>query len=432
MQNGTSEIWRTFAPAPLSNVSVTAALSGNFNGSMTVMSFTGVDPSGSNGSGAIGVTAMSSATSAAPSAGLTTSRDGSRVFAVGNDTKSNASRTPDSGQNVVHQYLGVGNRAYWVQGQISPAPVSGTSVTIGDTAPAATYNLSAVEILPPAACVVSPLPSTRTFGIAGGSSNVIVADGMGCNWTVSTNVPAWITIGGGSGTGNGAFTATVSPSVGPSRLGTITAGSQPFKVLEQGTTSVFADVVSTTPNFDYINLMYYSGLSRGCSVSPLDYCPSAVMTRGQMAAYVVSALDGINYVGGGLPSSYTLTPYFGDVPATNPFFPFVQRLADLHLAFACADGNPPSFCPSHNESQAQMALVLILGWMHANNLSSFTYSYYPYFTDVPVANYYFPYVQKMRDMGFWTGCGPTTYCPGNSVLESDVAAQVMRSLLGAP
>ncbi|HEY6370266.1 MAG TPA: hypothetical protein VIX37_06785, partial [Candidatus Sulfotelmatobacter sp.] len=172
----------------------------------------------------------------------------------------------------------------------------------------------------------------------------------------------------------------------------------------------------------------------GCGLSSgsLQYCPSAPITRAQMAALVVSALEGINYVQGGLPKSYGLTPYFEDVPATNPYFPFIQRFADLGLADTCEAPTPRSFCPTGTESQATMAKVLILGWMHAHQLSSFTYSLYPYFTDVPTTDSYFPYVQKMRDMGFWTGCSSTQYCPGNSVLESDVAAQVMRSLLGAP
>src|SRR5260370_39511665 len=57
----TAEIWRSFAPSPLNNVSVTATLSQNVASSMLVMSFAGVDTSGTNGSGAIGATAGANA-----------------------------------------------------------------------------------------------------------------------------------------------------------------------------------------------------------------------------------------------------------------------------------------------------------------------------------------------------------------------------------
>src|SRR5438552_2623509 len=52
-QSGTSEIWRAFTPATLNAVSVTATLSESVVAALTVMSFTGVDTSGANGSGAI-------------------------------------------------------------------------------------------------------------------------------------------------------------------------------------------------------------------------------------------------------------------------------------------------------------------------------------------------------------------------------------------
>src|SRR5262249_15823990 len=73
-QEGSSEIWRAFAPAILANVSVTATVSQSTVSSITVMSFTGVDGSGAGG---IGATAKSSGASGAPSASLVTTRAGS-------------------------------------------------------------------------------------------------------------------------------------------------------------------------------------------------------------------------------------------------------------------------------------------------------------------------------------------------------------------
>jgi hypothetical protein len=148
VQRGTSEIWRAFAPAPLSNVTVTATLSQNVAASLTVMSFTGVDTTGTNGSGAIGATGSGNSGSGAPTASLVTTRNGSWVLGVGNDYDKAISRTPGMGQVLVHQYLAPAGDTYWVQRNTTTA-ASGTTVSINDTAPTTDrYNLTICEVLP--------------------------------------------------------------------------------------------------------------------------------------------------------------------------------------------------------------------------------------------------------------------------------------------
>ena len=85
----------------------------------------------------------------APTATLVTTRNNSWVFGVGNDWDNAISRTVPAGQTMVHQYLATVGDTYWVQRQTNPTPVSGTSVTINDTAPTSDrYNLSICEVLP--------------------------------------------------------------------------------------------------------------------------------------------------------------------------------------------------------------------------------------------------------------------------------------------
>ena len=148
-QRGTAEIWRAFAASPLNAVTVTATFSRSIVSSMTVMTFTGVDPSGINGSGAIGATGTGNGSSGAPTASLVTTRDNSWVFGVGNDFDKAIARTPGPGQSLVHQYLAPVGDTYWVQMQNSPTPTSGTVVIINDTAPTTDrYNLTICEVLP--------------------------------------------------------------------------------------------------------------------------------------------------------------------------------------------------------------------------------------------------------------------------------------------
>lgn len=430
-QKGTAEIWRAFSPSTLSSVAVQASLSSSVASSMTVMSFTGVDPSGASGSGAIGAIATANAVSGAPSASLTTTRDSSWVIGVGNDATAIAARAPGASQTLVHQDTPTGN-TFWVQERISPTPLSGTAVAINDTAPTADpYNLSAVEILPPNSCAAAMVPGNRSFPVGGASSLVNVATGPGCTWTVTTDSPSWITLSGGSGTGNGTFSYSTTSNVGQTRMGTVSIGATSFKVMQSGPTQIFTDVFPSTAYFDYISLMFQNGVTAGCQASPLLYCPSTPVTRAQMATFVVSALQHINHAAGGLPVGYTLTPYFQDVPASNPLFPFVQALADSGITNGC-QASPPLFCPNTTITQGQMAKFMIIGWMRANNLSSFTYSQTPYFTDVPPSDMFFSYIQKMMDLQIWTGCGASLYCESNTVSRSDMAPMVMRSLLGAP
>jgi hypothetical protein len=148
-QGGTAEIWRAFAAATQTNITVTATISQKVLSSMTIVSFENVDTTGSNGAAAIGATKGASAASGAPTASLTTTRNGSWVFGVGNDFDNAAGRTVGSGQTLIHQDLASTGDTYWVQRQTSRTPSSGTTVTINDTAPTGDhYNLSLCEIRP--------------------------------------------------------------------------------------------------------------------------------------------------------------------------------------------------------------------------------------------------------------------------------------------
>lgn len=163
-QPGSSEIWRAFAPTSVSNASVTATLSQSVVSSMTVMSFIGADPSGTNGSGGVGAVGSASAASGAPGATLVTTRTDSLVLGVGNDWTNAIARTVGSGQTLVHQYLTPTGDTYWTQMETNPVPQSNTAVTINDSAPTTDqYNLSICEVLAASGAPIVPVPPTVTM-----------------------------------------------------------------------------------------------------------------------------------------------------------------------------------------------------------------------------------------------------------------------------
>jgi hypothetical protein len=119
------------------------------NSSMTILTFTGAGTTGTNGSGAIGATGSGNNWTGAPTASLVTTQNGSQVFGVGNDWDNAIPRTLGPQQVLIHQYLSPSGDTYWMQGKSAPTVLSGTTVTINDTAPSADqWNLVIVEVLP--------------------------------------------------------------------------------------------------------------------------------------------------------------------------------------------------------------------------------------------------------------------------------------------
>jgi hypothetical protein len=241
-QLGTSEIWRAFAPAVLTNVTVTATFSQSVLSSMTVVSFTGVDTTGTSGSGAIGATASANGATGAPTATLTATRANSVVFGVGDDPTAKTARTLGANQSLVHQLLCAPSTqtcALWVQQVPTLIPASGTAVTINDTAPTAdAFNLSLVEVRP-VATVVAPAVTSLTpssgpigtsitiagtgFGATQGTSTVtfggIPATATWSNTSIVATVPNGVALGAvpvvvtvpGAGTSNSATFTVVAP-----------------------------------------------------------------------------------------------------------------------------------------------------------------------------------------------------------------------------
>ena len=210
VQKGTAEIWRAFAPSALSGVRVTAALSQKVNSSITVMSFTGVNTSGTNGSGAIGTVGSGNANPGAPTAELVTTVNGSLVLGVGNDSDNAIARTLGPNQAMVHQFLANLGDTYWVQKETNATSLSGTSVTLNDSAPTSDrYNLTIVEVLP------APAGTVGTYGIFGTLSPS--AQGSGATVTLSGTASGTTTADGSGnyafrGLSNGSYTVTPSKS----------------------------------------------------------------------------------------------------------------------------------------------------------------------------------------------------------------------------
>ncbi|WP_434315703.1 galactose oxidase-like domain-containing protein [Leifsonia sp. P73] len=142
-QPGTAEVWQAVAPAPLSNVTITATQkAGSWQSSLTVAGFLGADTT-------TGAVIAANGAGGAPSATLTTARAGSWVWGVGTDWTAARARTTGPGQTLVDQYLSPSADTYWLQRTTTPTATAGTAVTINDTAPTTDqWDLALIEVLP--------------------------------------------------------------------------------------------------------------------------------------------------------------------------------------------------------------------------------------------------------------------------------------------
>jgi hypothetical protein len=185
------------------------------------------------------------------------------------------------------------------------------------------------------------------------------------------------------------------------------------------TTQAFSDVPSSSPFYDYVNVLSSWQITSGCSTNPSSFCPTAQVTRDQLATFIIRSMFGNTF-------TYSTTPYFTDVPSTSPYFPYIQKLADVGLTHGCT---PATYCPASAVLRMDAAVLIVRGKLESLFGDNFTYPATPFFTDVPATLPQFPYIQKMYELGLTTGCSPTQFCPNSNVARQEVAAFLTRAFL---
>jgi len=116
------------------------------------------------------------------------------------------------------------------------------------------------------------------------------------------------------------------------------------------TGTVFGDVPVGSAFAPWIEQLYAEGITGGCLAgSPPMYCPSATVTRGQMAAFLLKIYHGTSY------APPAATGVFSDVPVSMPLAPWIEEMARLSITSGCGPG---SYCPGNAVTRGQMAVFL--------------------------------------------------------------------------
>jgi hypothetical protein len=113
------------------------------------------------------------------------------------------------------------------------------------------------------------------------------------------------------------------------------------------TTAVFLDVPATSPFCPWIEELARRGVVAGCGGG--NYCPTAPVSREQMAVFVLRAMDPA------LSPPACTTPLFNDVPASSPFCRWIEELTRRAVVAGCGGGN---YCPTAAVTREQMAVFL--------------------------------------------------------------------------
>lgn len=157
----------------------------------------------------------------------------------------------------------------------------------------------------------------------------------------------------------------------------------------------------------YIEALVAEGITEGCDAD--HYCPSDVVTRGQMAAFITRALD--------LPSSDV--DHFEDDDSSS-FEGAIDAVAAAGLTDGCG---PEAYCPDEPVTRAQMATLL-------RRAGQVPFTRTDYFVDDNGALFEDD-INAVAEAGITAGCtssDETLFCPDAPTLRDQMATFIGRLL----
>jgi hypothetical protein len=118
--------------------------------------------------------------------------------------------------------------------------------------------------------------------------------------------------------------------------------------------ALFGDVPSDHWAAAWIEQLYADGITSGCSLDPLMYCPEDPVSRAQMSVFLERAIR--------WPSPYSPPTgsgtIFGDVSVSYWAVDWIEQLYSDGITGGCS-ADPLLYCPEDAVTRAQMAVFLV-------------------------------------------------------------------------
>ena len=172
----------------------------------------------------------------------------------------------------------------------------------------------------------------------------------------------------------------------------------------------FADVPPSNIFHADIITIATAGITAGCGGA--DYCPAALVTRAQMAVFLLKSEHGSAYVP---PACAGL---FADVPCPSTYADWIEQLSNEGVTAGCGNGD---YCPDDSVTRAQMAVFLLKTSQGSGYVPPAATAI---FNDVPVDAFAAAFIDDVYTRGIAGGCSasPLLYCPNNAVNRAQMAA----------
>ena len=186
--------------------------------------------------------------------------------------------------------------------------------------------------------------------------------------------------------------------------------------LPKGFVADFLDVPPAYQFYSFVTKLVSNAITVGCGGG--GYCPTANVTRAQMAVFLLKAKYGLCYTPP--PASGTI---FLDVPANSFAAAWIEALAALNITGGCGGGN---YCPTGSVTRAQMAVFLLKTYLGTD--------YVPpgctgLFGDVGCPSTFANWIEDLYTRSITGGCqaSPLLYCPGNANTRGQMAVFITKT-----
>lgn len=190
----------------------------------------------------------------------------------------------------------------------------------------------------------------------------------------------------------------------------------------------FSDVPCDHWAAEAIDAIYQRGITTGYPDG--TFKPDELVTREQMAAFIVRALYGEEF-------EYPRIPIFSDVGVSDWSWKYIQKAKEIGVTKGCVQDDPGTiweneakYCPKDVVTREQMAAMLLRAMgVSAGSCSGGVFGDV---NSLVTTEEFCGYIEELSRRGITKGCvqSPPMYCPKEGVTRAQMAVFLWRAFLG--